>query len=265
MNAIEPQWYALLASQADLEIEFAYRLMISELAPSFLHEMNNPLTVLSSSTGLLSRLEEESRERHEFLQSVAASSHSVAQLTASFNRILKARPRANTAKVPAITNAVGQICSDQIAVSGYRLKKAGLKASVWLPASLPPVRIAEVELHLSCYAAISLCIALFLASAPSRYDAHTLALTGEVTDATLQLRLVLPDKTLRNVFEAAESSRPEPLTHLLPNPLLQHLASADPFIIQTVEKILRHRTATVAWQAHAKPMALTLTLPVEPR
>lgn len=240
----------------NLDFELAYRTMIGELAPSFLHELNNPLTVLSSSSGLLQKISQEDTDFDSIVANVLDGSYKMTRISDSFRRILNAN--SNT----GISN-IQELCKDLLLVWAYRFKKESLAPEVFIAENMGELFLSEKEFYFILFAILELCLQISKYSAPEQEMAHRLRIRlAPDKRRKVLLSARLPERICQKLSD--ENMRlKEAFFHFIPTFLANHISELFSFVLDQTYCIFRHRRINAMWQTEHREIILQVTLPVK--
>lgn len=240
------------ATFAESALDLAYNCMLSELIASFLHEFNNPLTVLASSAGLLSDLRAEDEVFAEVVQNLTEGSDDLTRLSNALRAVAKAGAGDGT-------NDPKQLCEHMLQVSGYRLKRATLSAQLNVEPNIR-LQISERRFLLLFYNMLELSLLDreangSLLQAPAIF---TVELGQSANACRLAVHVAQEDKILD--WENIESA---PVVSLADLPKPMQLASAPffHFVLEQTVCILQQCGSSMGWQMNDANCRIEAVIP----
>ncbi len=120
-----------------VEFETAYRLMLSELLPSLIHEFNNPLTAIGAVPGLLRSTKQDLESGDwELVESLQASVDSIHQLLGATRRILQADLTSNYAQIQPLLESL-------VFIMGPGFRRSRIAPEIRMEQPMPSANLAS--------------------------------------------------------------------------------------------------------------------------
>lgn len=144
----------------DLRFDLAYSQMLAEVAPSMLHEINNPLTTLLTTASLL---QSDNRDDASFalgLSELGKSVDTIVALTRYFEQTLKA-----AGATPGIQ--LESHCVPLVRLLNARLKNDKMRPELDIAANLPSIALTARQFNLVFFAALTACRLLLQSNKPA--------------------------------------------------------------------------------------------------
>jgi len=236
------------------DFELAYQAMIGDLAPSFLHELNNPLTVLASSVGLLGKLAPPDTDFAEIMRNISDGSRTLINISESYRRILKA-------KTALGVNHPEALCEEMIQILGYRFKNESLAPVLSADQNICEIGLSTKEFYFSIYSVLLMCLHIFAFLHTDKKTEHILRIRFENGgNGHCRLTMHLPGVPSRELPKAIPEP-PKAFSSFLPAFLEKQASEFFHFVIKQTLRIFQGRKIGTVWEVGHRKMKLQLTLP----
>ncbi len=225
--------------------EIAYRLMLSELMPLLLHELNNPLTAITAVPDLLASAGGAAPSQ-DLLETLQSSIETIGDCIESAHRILQAPMRPGYAHLSPTLMLLLQVCAPQI-------RRARLQVKPEIPRTLPSVEMSQRELTLVLYCGIRGCTEVAQQADIAAVKPHALQVIASRGEEEVQLVYSMPQAVARALpQETVSQLQGAPLSSpqfLRGDVVLEQIFAAQRRLEET------HRIES-RWQADAEQVAL---------
>lgn len=232
---------------ADLRFDLAYDQMLAEVAPSMLHEINNPLTTLLTTVSLL---QSDNRDDASFalaLSELGKSVDSIVALTRFFEQTLKA---ANA--TPGIQ--LESQCLPLVRLLNARLKNDKVRPQLDIGANLPSIALTARQFNLVFFVALTACRLVLRLHRPAAQKEILLRIDAEQHETRVcELGFTLrPLHVQPGTFEASR---------LMPVAAESAMSPQQRFTVRQAMLLMTKYRIGFAWRVEPDSVGLSLALP----
>lgn len=251
-----PGYLAALLNETE-ELTPAYRYMISELAPSFLHQFNNPLTIVIGSASFLAKSTAGSSDYRESIEGLSDGGSVLHELLQCYKNVLHAPIEKRRCDAEACCRDILRLCTPDF-------KVVSLQVNLSMRSESSLVSIPLDDFYLIFWFATQVCIYAVSMCMDDRRQLQDLEILLESHGDRLWLSIKLPPE-IALVAGAASEKGPEQMQGampILPDFLARHLPRGVLEVAEEVEKRLRKNHVEVVWETIEEKLDLILKFPI---